>query len=209
MKKYIFDFDGTLVDSMTLWAEWVASELDKSNIKYPDTMVKDVCPLGTVGVAEYMYNLGYGESVDEVVKKLDDFAVYEYTYNIPMKPYAHEKLFELKSKGYSVNLLTACNHNLLDVCLRRLGIFELFDNIWSCEEDLSANKSEKRVYDIAIKKLDTVAENCIFVDDNVIAVRTAKSAGMYGVGIYDEASKDFENEMKETADRYIYSFKEL
>jgi len=32
MKKYIFDFDGTLVDSMTLWAEWVISELNKNNI---------------------------------------------------------------------------------------------------------------------------------------------------------------------------------
>jgi len=209
MKKYIFDFDGTLIDSMTLWAEWVISELNKNNISYPDTIVKDVCPLGTVGVAEYMYNLGYGKSVNEVVKRLDDFAICEYTYNIPMKPYAYEKLLELKSKGYGINLLTACNHNLLDVCLKRLEIFELFDNIWSCEEDLGGNKAEKRIYEIAIKKLDTVAEKCVFVDDNVIAVRTAKSAGMYAVGVYDEASSGFEKEMKETADRYIYSFKEL
>ncbi len=209
MRKYIFDFDGTLIDSMSLWVDFVLSELDKNHIKYPDTIVKDVCPLGTVGVAKYMYDLGYGSSVSDIVKMLDDFAIKEYTYNIPMKAYAREKLLDLKAQGYSLNLLTACNHNLLDVCLKRLGIFDLFDNIWSCEEDLCANKSEAKVYEIAIKKLDIVAENCIFVDDNIIALKTARSVGMYVVGVYDEASKDFENEMREVADKYIYSFNEL
>ena len=34
MKTYLFDFDGTLVDSMPFYIGGILSELDKNNCKY-------------------------------------------------------------------------------------------------------------------------------------------------------------------------------
>ena len=209
MKKYIFDFDGTLVDSMTQWSVWILKRLDELKIEYPDDIIKIVSPLGTRGAAQYLIELGVEATVDDLLEMMDDFALNEYTYNIPPKAFVVDKLKELKAKGYSLNVFTACNHNLLDVCLKRIGIYDIFDNIWSCEQDLSMSKTQVEAYYEIAKKLDTVVENCIFVDDNIGAITTAHKAGMITVGVFDETSEDYIDIMRSVADRYIFDFSEL
>lgn len=209
MKKLIFDFDGTLVDSMPVWAEFILKKLDELGVDYPDDIIKTVSPLGTKGAAQYLIDIGVNASVDELLSMMDDFALYEYTNNIPAKDGVINKLTEWKGQGYSLNILTACNHNLLDPCLKRLGIYELFDNIWSCEEDMSMNKKNTDVYRMVSEKLNTVCENCVFFDDNIGALSMAHNAGMITVGVYDATSDDAVSEMKAIGNKYIYSFREL
>ncbi|MBR7101234.1 MAG: HAD family phosphatase [Clostridia bacterium] len=209
MKKLIFDFDGTLVDSMPVWAEFILKKLDELGVDYPDDIIKTVSPLGTKGAAQYLIDIGVNASVDELLSMMDDFALYEYTNNIPAKDGVINKLTEWKGQGYSLNILTACNHNLLDPCLKRLGIYELFDNIWSCEEDMGMNKKNTDVYRMVSEKLNTVCENCVFFDDNIGALSMAHNAGMITVGVYDATSDDAVSEMKAIGNKYIYSFREL
>ena len=40
MNTYIFDFDGTLVDSMPYWARVMKDFLDSENAKYPSDIIK-------------------------------------------------------------------------------------------------------------------------------------------------------------------------
>ena len=209
MKRLIFDFDGTLVDSMPVWANFILDKLDEMGICYPDDIIKTVSPLGTRGAAEYLIMLGVDATVDALLSMMDDFALHEYKNNIPAKDGVEAKLTELKNKGYSLNILTACNHNLLDPCLKRLGLYGLFDNIWSCEEDMGMNKKTTDIYRIVSSKLGTVCENCVFFDDNIGALNAAYEAGMITVGVYDETSCDIVDEMKAVSHKYIYSFNEL
>ena len=209
MKKLIFDFDGTLVDSMQGWADFIFDHLDNLHISYPDDIIKIVSPLGTRGAANYLIDLGVDSTVDDLLELMDSFALDEYTYRVPAKAHVIDKLKELKNAGYSLNILTACNHNLLDPCLKRLGIYDAFDNIWSCEEDLSMSKKEVELYTLVSKKLDSVCENCVFFDDNIGALTTAKESGMITVGVFDATSDDLIDEIKSITDRYIYDFSEL
>ena len=209
MKKLIFDFDGTLVDSMQGWAHFIFDHLDNLHISYPDDIIKIVSPLGTRGAANYLIDLGVDSTVDDLLELMDSFALDEYTYRVPAKAHVIDKLKELKNAGYSLNILTACNHNLLDPCLKRLGIYDAFDNIWSCEEDLSMSKKEVELYTLVSKKLDSVCENCVFFDDNIGALTTAKESGMITVGVFDATSDDLIDEIKSITDKYIYDFSEL
>ena len=209
MKKLIFDFDGTLVDSMQGWANFIFGHLDKLHINYPDNIIKIVSPLGTRGAANYLIELGVDSTVDDLLELMDSFALDEYTYRVPAKDHVIDKLHELKKVGYSLNILTACNHNLLDPCLKRLGIFDTFDNIWSCEEDFSMSKKEVALYTLVSKKLDSVCENCVFFDDNIGALTTAKQSGMVTVGVFDATSDDLIDEIKSITDNYIFNFSEL
>ncbi|MBQ8565952.1 MAG: HAD-IA family hydrolase [Clostridia bacterium] len=209
MKKLIFDFDGTLVDSMQGWADFIFDHLDNLHISYPDDIIKIVSPLGTRGAANYLIDLGVDSTVDDLLELMDSFALDEYTYRVPAKAHVIDKLKELKNAGYSLNILTACNHNLLDPCLKRLGIYDAFDNIWSCEEDLSMSKKEVELYTLVSKKLDSVCENCVFFDDNIGALTTAKKSGMITVGVFDATSDDLIDEIKSITDKYIYDFSEL
>ena len=58
MKTYLFDFDGTLVDSMPTFASVMLRILDEHNIKYDSDIVKTITPLGYKGTAEYFISLG-------------------------------------------------------------------------------------------------------------------------------------------------------
>ena len=114
----------------------------------------------------------------------------------------------LTRKGASLNVLTASPHTTLDVCLKRLGMWDLFDNIWSCE-DFGTSKADPQIYVQAAQKLHTTVENVLFLDDNLNADTVAKSAGMQVCGVYDDSSGDCEAQIKAVADHYIYDFLEL
>ena len=62
---YLFDFDGTLVDSMPAFVSVMLRILDENNIKYEDDIVKIITPLGYKGTAEYFKKLGISLSVEE------------------------------------------------------------------------------------------------------------------------------------------------
>lgn len=123
---YLFDFDGTFVNSMPAYISAMLKILDEHNIKYGDDIVKIITPLGYAGTARYFKELGVNLSEDEMVKQMKVNAYDEYAYNIQAKENVVSVLKELKKGGASLNILTASPHEVLDVCLKRIGIFDLF-----------------------------------------------------------------------------------
>jgi len=94
------------------------------------------------------------------------------------------------------------------VSFKRIGIWDLFTNVWSCD-DFENTKADPDIYKSAAKKIGECVENIIFIDDNVGAVKTAKLAGMMAYGIYDPSSSEYIDEMKAISDRYIVKLSEL
>ncbi len=209
MKKLVFDFDGTLVDSMREWSRKMTAILEQNNIPYPANIIEIVTPLGDKGTAKYFIEeLGLQKNIEEIVADMDKLAMEDYTYNIPAKETVAETLIKLKEKGYSLNVLTASPHRMLDVCLKRIGLYNMFDNIWSCE-DFKTTKSDINIYYSVAKGLNTTVDNCIFLDDNINALRVGKSSGMEVIGVYDASSEKHAEEIKELCSHYVYKFEEL
>ena len=97
-KTFLFDFDGTLVDSMPTFVSVMLRILDERRIKYNEDIVKIITPLGYRGTAEYFRTLGAEESVDELVKIMNDYARFEYENNIGAKHGVAETLCEMKKE---------------------------------------------------------------------------------------------------------------
>ncbi|MBO5315336.1 MAG: HAD family hydrolase [Clostridia bacterium] len=208
MSIYLFDFDGTLVDSMDTYVGVMLNILDKNAIKYEKDIVKIITPLGYIGTAKYFNELGVPGAVDELVKEMRENMVYEYTNNICEKPNVIMTIKELYKRGDSLNVLTASPHATLDPCLKRLGLFDLFDNVWSCD-DFNTTKADPEIYKMAAEKIGADVKDIIFLDDNFNALTTAKSAGMSVYGVYDKSSDEYTEDIKAISDRYISDFKEL
>ena len=209
MKTYLFDFDGTLVDSMPSFIAGVLKELDQNNCKYGDDLIKIITPLGFAGTAEYFIKtFGLDIEVEDLVQRFKDNMADQYFNHIPAKINVIKVLEELKNRGASLNVLTASPHVTLDACLKRLGIFDLFDNVWSCD-DFFTTKANPEIYKMVAEKLNVKVESVLFLDDNLNADKTAKTAGMKVCGVYDKSSSDFVEEMKDACDFYIYDFEEL
>lgn len=208
MNTYLFDFDGTLVDSMPTYVSSMLRILDENNISYGEDIVKIITPLGLVGTAKYYIEMGVNSTVEELVSKMKEYMLDEYLYNIPAKKNVVSVLKELKSRGASLNVLTASPHTTLDPCLKRIGIYDLFDNVWSCD-DFNTTKADPNIYITVAERIGERVENILFLDDNLNADKTAKQAGMLVGGVYDDSSKEYVDEMKKATDYYICDFSEL
>ena len=208
-QAYLFDFDGTLVDSMPTFVSAMLRILDENRIHYEDGIIKIITPLGLNGTAEYYINqLGVQMSKEQLISLMKEYMLDAYFHTIPAKKNVPEVLKALKAQGASLNVLTASPHITLDACLKRLGLWALFDNVWSCD-DFDTTKADPQIYVLAAKRLNRSVEEILFLDDNLNADMTAKAAGMRVCGVYDESSKDYVDQMKAATDLYIYDFNEL
>ncbi len=207
-KTFLFDFDGTLVASMPTFVSLMLRILDENGVEYDDDIVKIITPLGYQGTAKYYRTLGIDKTEEQLIAKMNEYAIDEYTNNIIAKQTVAETLIEMKAKGYSLNVLTASPHLALDPCLKRIGIWDMFDNVWSCD-DFETTKADPEIYKMAAERMGVDVKQVIFVDDNINAVSTAKAAGAVAIGIYDDSSRDYVDEFKKTAHGYVYKFSEL
>ena len=207
--SYLFDFDGTLVDSMPNYVATMLRILDENQISYPDDIVKIITPLGSGGTARYFIEeLGLKMEVAQVRALMGKYILDAYLHTIPAKAHVIEALKELKQRGASLNVLTASPHVVLDPCLKRLGMWDLFDNIWSCE-DFGTTKTDPEIYRQAAQRMNTTVEKVLFLDDNYNADKAAKDAGALVCGVYDASSENYVEEIKSVSDFYIYDFTQL
>ncbi len=207
--SFLFDFDGTLVDSMPTYVSAMLRILNENNVSYDDDIVKIITPLGMAGTADYyIKELGLKLSKEQIISLMKEYMLDAYLYTIPAKSNVISVLKKLKQQGASLNVLTASPHVTLDACLKRLGMWELFDNVWSCE-DFSTTKADPQIYVKAAEKMNTSVDKVLFLDDNLGADTVAKSAGMPVCGVYDESSKEYTDQIKAVTDCYIYDFEEL
>lgn len=208
-ETYLFDFDGTLVDSMPSYISVMLRMLTENNVAYNDSLIKTITPLGYIGTAKYyVQELGFPMPEGEIVALMNKYAYHEYAYNIKAKPNVIETLRALKAGGADLNVLTASPHTVLDVCLKRLGIFDLFTNVWSCD-DFGTTKADPEIYKMAAQKIGKPINEILFLDDNYNADKTAMAAGIRVCGVYDDSSKEYTDEIKSVSHHYINDFSEL
>lgn len=182
--------------------------LDNYGIPYDNDIMQTFIPIGYEGTAACFVKLGVPLSKEEIVALLHQKAVEEYVNRIPEKNHVVSMIELLKAKGYSMNVLTASSHDMIDPCLKRLGIFDQFDHIWSCE-DFATTKTDPELYREAARILGKDAVDIILFDDNYSALKTAKSVGMKVCGVYDKTSEDLKEEIRSITDFYLYDFQEL
>ena len=206
---YLFDFDGTLVDSMPSFVSVMLRILDENHVTYESDIIKVITPLGYHGTAKYFVdNFGLKQSEYELVELMNQYAYNEYAYRIQAKPNVIETIKKLKQKGADLNILTASPHIVLDVCLKRLGLFDCFTNVWSCD-DFQTTKANPEIYHMAAERIGKAVGEILFLDDNYNADKTAAAAGMKVCGVYDSSSGEYAEDIKRVSDHYINDFSEI
>lgn len=208
MQTYLFDFDGTLVDSMPTYAAMMLGILEENHIPHEKDIIKVTTPLGYIKTAELFHDMGLDQPAEQILATMNERAVKTYTYDVPAKAHVIDALRRLKARGDDLNVLTASPHAMLDPCLKRLGMYDLFTHVWSCD-DFGLTKADPKIYHMAAARIGRPVEEIWFLDDNLGADTTAKAAGMRVCGVYDASSAEYMQEMKQVCDAYIVDFSEI
>ena len=204
-KQYaIFDMDGTLVDSMVYWKNLAKEYLASKGITHiPDVILEKIKPMTMIESATlFIEKFGLHGTPESVVKEMNTLMDAHYYKDIPLKKGIKEYLNKLYNSGTTMCVASATEVSLVEACLKRLGIIEYFSFLLSCET-IGVGKSKPNIYYEAAKRLDAEPSDIAVYEDALYAAETAKKAGFYVVGVFDEsAKKDFAS-LKEIADEII------
>jgi HAD superfamily hydrolase (TIGR01509 family) len=207
-KIYIFDMDGTLIDSMCYYLNGVLSILDEENISHDNEIANKVTVLGYTGSANFFTKIGVKGTVGEIYSRIERKLLPDYANNIKLKDGVKDYLTNLKSAGARLFILTGSPHSAVNICLKNNGIIDYFEKIWSVE-DFGLSKSDKQLYSAVSQIIGCKNEDVTFFDDNVLAIKTANAVGYYTYGVLDRQTSEDIAEIEKSANKFIHSFKEL
>lgn len=202
----IFDLDGTMADSMTVWTEIDRIFFETRKIAVPDTLQKDIEGMSFTETAQYFVDtFSLPETVDELKVIWNQQAMEQYRDQVKVKPGIPEFLKWLKEYHIAVGIATSNSRELLDVFLQARQLDPYIDvAVTSC--DVCAGKPAPDVYLKAAELLHVNPADCLVFEDIPMGILAGKNAGMTVCAVEDDYSIHMTEEKKKLADYYIRDY---
>lgn len=209
LSGYIFDLDGTLLDSLWVWDEVDTVFLTRRGLPVTRDYAQAIAHLGFSDAARYTIDrFGLSETPEQLMDEWYRLAHAAYQDRVQLKPYADAFLQKLYAQGVHISAATSSEPDLILPCLERLGIRKLFENITTIHE-AGGDKSSPDIYLLAATRMGVAPSHCAVFEDILRGIQSAKSAGFYTVAVQEAASALDQDAIQQTADCYIRSFSEL
>ena len=207
-KKYaIFDMDGTLIDSMIFWKNLATEYLSSKGVKQlPEDIPERIKPM-TMSESAALFQQEFGLAGDPEAE-MNAMMDAHYRSDIPLKPGVQKYLQTLRSRGVRMCVASATAEHLMEACLKRLGIRDFFEFLLSCET-VGAGKRSPLIYQESAKRLNALPTEIAVFEDALYALQTAKDAGYYVVGVYDDSSAKNWQTIEKLADEIVLNWEEI
>ena len=205
MKCAIFDFDGTLFDSMFIWDRVGEVYLRSQGIEPKPSLREDLRPLSLYQSAcyfrqEYALPLSVEEIMDGINRTVENF----YIQDVQPKPGVAPFLERMKAQGIRMCIATASDRYQIEAALKRCHLDHYFEAIFTCTE-VGHGKDEPFIFRMAMEYFGTDRASSIVFEDALHAARTAKNDGFTVAAVYDPSEKH-QQEIRELADCFIPDF---
>ena len=196
IKCAIFDFDGTLFDSMFIWDE-IGERYLRSLGKEPNPSMREaVRTLSLYQAACYLrreYDLPL--STEGIMKGINQMIEHFYL---------SEFLEHMKKAGISMCIATASERYQIEAALKRCGMSQYFDAIFTCSE-IGHGKEEPFIFRQAMEVCGAERNTTVVFEDAFHAALTARKDGFSVIAVYDESEK-YQEEIRRLADCYLVDF---
>ena len=175
-KYFIVDYDGTLLNSLSMWDD-IASRYVKSKGIEPEKDLDKIVKTQTNDETAVYLSKKYFKNIDpkELILDINSFIEREYL-NIKINKGAFEFLNSIKEKG-KVILFTATSKSLIEKSLKLNGIYDIFDSLYT-STDFNYSKTGGEGFLKIIENEGIKKEDSIVIEDATHAICGAKSAGL-------------------------------
>jgi len=206
-KAYLFDMDGTLVDTFDLIYESFNEAL-KENKKRALTKSEFDRKLFGKHICDTLHELigPYTEKEFQAImesfqvawfKRLDKVKVFK---NVPLT------LQRLRAKGFKLGVVSTSPREVIEKTLRQTGIFEFFDAFIGAEDTMQKKPHCEPVVH-ALNTLGIGPEEAVYVGDTLYDIQAGHSTGCYTVLVLNDYNGDVLE--KERPDRVVKDIAEL
>lgn len=201
----IFDFDGTLFDSMFLW-DTLGDQFLLGLGKAPRPGLRDdLRVLSIYQSARYLqreYDVAL--SVEEIVAGVNRLVEGFYVHEVQPKPGIPAFLEELRQSGVRMTIATASERAHVEAALCRCGLDSFFEGIFTCTE-VGQGKDSPAIFRGCLESLGGDRKNTLLFEDSLHAIKTAKADAFLVVGVRDD-SEPRQEELKTLCDGYLADF---
>ena len=200
MNGYIFDLDGTLIQSMHVWEDAVMRLFDRLNLKMDIDEARDAFSAMkfTEVLEALIQHFQLPMSVKELYGMVIDDVREQYTYTVQAVEGAVDYVKKCAAAGKRMCVVTANDVPLTEAVLRRLGILQDMAFILSSEES-GLTKRTPQMAEEAMRRLQLKPQECVMLEDSLYSMKSAKAAGCYVIAIASPEAKDYA-QICETAD---------
>ena len=193
MKTYLFDMDGTLVDSEYVWDVAFGRILEKYNIQIdmqkvrPVAMTMSLTEVANIFSANYPIPLS-GEQLEKaIVDIVEDLYRYEVQPIQGMPDYIHQ----CHQQGIQLVVVTSNRQDLTEMVLERFGVLSGCDKLY-CSSNNGLVKRDPNTYVHILNELGVRAEDTLLFEDAYYAIASAAQSGIPAIGIASPMNqKDF------------------
>lgn len=222
---FIFDLDGTLIDSVGIWNK-IDQKLLKDiggvlvseeviNLNRDQIIGSSTSGSPYVDYVSYLndkYNLG--KTVEELVSYRVAIMSEILANDVKRRPYAKELIELLRELGINLvlattttrrNLATYCNDNLDTMELDLENNFSLILSM----EDVTSFKPNPEIFNKVVDILKIDKDKAVIIEDSIVGIKAANASGIASIAVREEHSKETMEELKNRADAYVDSLKEI
>lgn len=205
IKCAIFDFDGTLFDSMHISAN-VGEIYLRSLGKEPKASLREDVETLSLYQAAYYFQKEYDValSADEIVNGINKTIEHFNVYEVLPKHGVCEFLDKMKQLNIPMCIATAIDRAQVIAALKRCKMEQYFDEVFTSIE-VGSGKDEPMIYRKAMEYFDADYSTSLVFEDALYAVQTAKRDGFQVVAVYD-ASETQQEEIRKFCDFYLSDF---
>ena len=210
IKGIIFDLDGTLLDSMSVWSSIDREFLLENGIADPPAEVSDVVKKMTVDESSQYFIDRFGLSCTKeyVIWRIEDMVRQRYEEQIPLKPHAEELLGYLDSRGIPYGIATATYKRLAEAALKRCGVYDRFRFLFT-DAEYPTGKNFPDIFIGGAERLGVTPAETLVIEDSLHCIETAKLAGFPVCGVYDSVAEADSRRIRELSDHYVRSLDEV
>ena len=206
---YIFDMDGSLVDSMWVWTAIDREFLGRHGYEVPENFQKDLGGMSLKEMSHYFkkrFSLPY--SPEEIQEEWNRMAFYKYQHEVPLKPGAGEFLAWLQKNRIRTGIATSNSRRLVDALLDSLKLTGFFSAVITGDE-VERGKPDPEIYLKASRKMGASPDRCLVFEDIVPGLQAGLAAGMQVCSVWDRASAGKQDEKEALAHYSIRDFRDI
>lgn len=177
----VFDFDGTLVDSMPHHNKAWKEAFLESGFEMPQELLDETTGMASkriVSIVNDRFKKNFDPSLISKIKRKKYLQNLEHVQLV-------RPVFEIVKNFYKkcpLGIITGSSHAVVDQLLLKLGIEKYFDSI-ICADDTEKGKDSTEPYELFASQQNVLLENCLFFDDGDVGLKGAKLSGMSVVHI--------------------------
>lgn len=212
MSFYIFDMDGTLLDTMPYWRNIFPLYADLHGLKIPEIKEEDILKaeeMPTYKGLTFLKQL----YPDTAVQDIDEKAVLEvikkaYETNSPLKNGVADFLENLNHQNAKMCVISATPTYLVKIALEKAKILNYFDFILSPDE-YPNGKAEPEIFKAAAERFGCNLSEITLFEDALYSMKVAKKLGMKIIAVKDKYEQRNFPKISKIADLFINDFTEL